>query len=333
MQREEFEKVEKQVKAQTVTALHPYIPMALEILGDTREHHHFQVSDVVEVTDRLASILERMEVAEGQPEQGEVPAKPSVTNEFLDDLITPWIQDIRQEIFNTRVPQFRTPSEAFKWLDEGSVHAKNWLNELQREKDKTIPKWMKSPYPGYLLDSLDKLNPKLDSMLDNPPPYLVLFNKAKEVARVTWFSPASVMFHIVAGTPLILDKVNTKAEKEIHELPSGEELVNRFVTVQIRGELSLDELRHLYQQIRQDLGVKRSKALNDTHLELYQLVKKRGGPVKGKGSVTFWKQVMEDWNKKHEGDPYKIWKSAKRAYDLLWDKLRSQHLVEGGKTK
>jgi len=142
MQREELE---KQAKAKIVTALRPYIPMALEILGDIKEHHHFQVSDVVEITDRLAKVLKRTGVAEDQPKQGEVPAKPSVTNEFLDDLITPWIQDIRQEIFNTRTLPFNTYAQAVKWLREGKIDWDFYDNERMREKRSKFP-WMKSIY-------------------------------------------------------------------------------------------------------------------------------------------------------------------------------------------
>jgi len=332
MDRKEYQDIIEKVKAKTIPTLRPFIAPTVDILGDILRPDRYEVADVIEAADRLASELKRMGAEKGQPEQGEVSVEPTVTNEFLSDLITPWIQDIRQEIFNTRVRPFRTHEQAVKWVDEGIVDMENWFNEVRREKEK-LPFWARPfKYPFDVLNQpnvpIPRLAQELDHLLGKRPLYLLFSDRVKEVARVTGFSHMSVWCHIIGGTPLTLNKVDTTPEKEIHELPSGEELVSRFVTVQIRGELTFDELRRLYQQIRQDLGVKRSKALNDTHLELYRLVKKRGGPVKGKGSVTFWKQVMEDWNKEHEGDQYKIWKSAKRAYDLLWNKLRSQYLVD-----
>lgn len=313
----EFEKL---VRAKTIPELHPYIPMALEVLGDSVQSKRYTVPDIIETVGRLVSVLERMEVA--KPEQDEVPAKPSVTSEFLSDLITPWIEDIRQEIFNTRVIPFRT-KEALNWMKQEQVDMKNWRDEVEREIEK-LPKWMR----GWPFNFLNKPN------LEKRPLLVLLYDRAEEVAKVTGFNHFSVMSHIILGAPLTLNKVDTKAKKEIHKLPSGAELVNRFVTMQIRGELTFDELRHLYQQIRQDLGVKRSKALKEKHLELYQIVRRKGGAPKGKGTVAFWESVRKDMNEKNPtGNPYTTWKGVKRAYDLLWNKLRSQYLVEGGKRR
>jgi len=332
MQKKEFEEL---VEARTVPELHPYIPTALKIYN--KEHHDklwyekYEVSNVIEIVGILADSALRLGkkgLAKQESEQGEVSVKPTVTSEFLSNLITPWIQDIRQEIFNTRVPPFTTYKPAFKWLEEGKVDWDFLFNESVRKERSEAPKWMKSSlYYPYVVKEYPS----------HYSPYTLCFFKAKEVEKVTGFGYISVMLHIIADIPLTLNKVDTEAREKTHQLPSGDKLINRFVTVQIRGELSFDELRHLYQQIRQDLGVKRSKALKEKHLKLYQVVRRKGGAPKGKGTVAFWESVRQEinvWLKNNSIDnQYTTWKGVKRAYDLFYDKLRSQYLVEGGKRR
>ena len=310
------------VKSHTAPSLQSLIAAVVDMLGEELRFERSEVANVIEAAGRLATYLETIGVAKGQQEQGEVSAKPTVTREFLSDLITPWIQDIRQEIFNTRVCPFGTYEEALRWVNEGIVDWENWVNEAEREMEK-LPKWMRSS--GYVSP---RFAPELHRLLGKRPLYALFSDRVKEVTRVTGFSHISVLCHIIADIPLTLKKVDTEAKREIHELPSGDELVNRFVTVQIRGELTFGELYRLYQQIRQDLGIKRSKALKDEHLRLYQLVRGRGGPIKGKGSVKFWKEVVENWN----NPKCKNWKGAKIAYDRLIKRLTNEYL-QGGKRR
>jgi len=59
-------------------------------------------------------------------------------------------------------------------------------------------------------------------------------------------------------------------------------------------------------------------------LELYQLVKGRGGAVKGKGSVAFWELINKDWH----NDECATWKGAKLAYQRLEKRLSNQYLIK-----
>jgi hypothetical protein len=50
------------------------------------------------------------------------------------------------------------------------------------------------------------------------------------------------------------------------------------------------------------------------------MVQRRGSPTKGKGTVSFWKSVMAEWNELYPGS-YGHWKGVKIAYDRVTEKL------------
>jgi len=42
---------------------------------------------------------------------------------------------------------------------------------------------------------------------------------------------------------------------------------------------------------------------------------------RGKGTVSFWTSVMNEWNQSHPKNEYKNWKGAKIAYERIITKL------------
>jgi hypothetical protein len=95
------------------------------------------------------------------------------------------------------------------------------------------------------------------------------------------------------------------------------------VIIKLNTELSFDELLSVYNWFRESCGVKRSSILNSKHLQLYQVVQRRGGPPEGKGTVGFWNSVMQEWNDLYPGS-YGHWKSVKIAYDRIIGKINQR---------
>ena len=96
----------------------------------------------------------------------------------------------------------------------------------------------------------------------------------------------------------------------------------REANVTIREGFDRMFLSWMYGQLRENFQVTKKKSLTGSHLELYRLVQKSGAP-KGKGTVSFWKQVQSEWNQVHPEAEYTIWKGAKIAYDRLEQRLRN----------
>jgi len=100
--------------------------------------------------------------------------------------------------------------------------------------------------------------------------------------------------------------------------------------IEIRArDIGFEELRQIYRTYRRTQS-RKAKAWSDEHWAIYRLVKEKGGPVSGKGSVQFWKSVMEQWNTLHSKRRYSHWKGIKIVYERIIRRLEiRQQLTQG----
>ena len=236
-----------------------------------------------------------------------------ITGEFLVDKITPWVEDVRQDLFYSREAPFKTAMEASEWLTD--VIAKE-IEVIEANSRGTMNSWT-----NFLLRNHPSVYYyKLHKEHGAPLPNIFLVRWAEEIAKATGFNNADVELYILTGTNPTLQRM----EEKIHEVPLGEDWISRFVTVTIRGEISYKEFFDLYQRVRDKLRIRRSKPLNEKHLQLYCLVKLKGGPVCGKGAVAFWESINQEWH----NPASKTWKGAKVAYVRLGKRLNERFLTE-----
>jgi hypothetical protein len=147
--------------------------------------------------------------------------------------------------------------------------------------------------------------------------YGALLDDILEIVKVTGFTAKSVKMYILVDASPVLPPFTFGILRETHLLPSGISLLNRFARVTIRGDLTFENLRSLYRSIRRELGIKRSKRPTTKHLQLYEMVRRRGGIPSQRGTVAFWESVMKEWNDLHRQDKYKTWKGVKLAYERI----------------
>jgi hypothetical protein len=249
-----------------------------------------------------------------------------LTSEFLIDQIMPWVEGVRLELFKSKAAPLSTFEEAHEWLkrEQEGFRQQYGVETQTKTKSKPVRKAPKEKYP-FLEYSL-RQKPSLY------PPYLACMYRASEIAYATGFDTLSIAYYILAGIRPTLRRVETYSTEEIHRLPSGDSLVNRLVTIEIRGEISFEEQHILYQDIRQELRIKRTKAFSEKHLELYRMVRRNGESPRKKRIVAFWKSKMEEWNEKHPNEQYTTWKGLKIAYERNCKKLGKLYL-KGGKVK
>lgn len=172
---------------------------------------------------------------------------------------------------------------------------------------------------------LDEINQHVESLDAGEPPeqdeqikiYEALLDDILEIVKVTGFRFKSVKMCILADASPVLPNFTFGIIREAHQLPSGISILNRYARVTVRGDLTFEDLRSLYRNIRRELGIKRSKGPTKKHLQLYEMVKRRGSIPHKKGTVTFWRSVMKEWNNLHRQDKYKTWKGVKLAYDRI----------------
>lgn len=313
----------------------PEVVGILKDIGIIRCERH-ELSNVILLTSRWPNI-EEMDVEERIGSLHE----SSVVSEFLVDLIMPWVEDIRRELFGSPDIPFHTFNDMKTWWRQALDENNKWLEEqrkvqysnalFQMNSDETTPigSTLRSSWGIPTSVSPERAYSGLLNYLHvgYTPPYTILLFRTDEISYATGFIFIDVFFHILSDWHPTLKRYDIVPEQRVHKLPSGNTLINRFVSVDIRGEMNFEELHGVYQEIRQGLEIKRTKAFNEKHLEIYKLVQKMGGPPKRKGVVKFWNMLREEWNKKHIDDPYETWKGLKIAYERLYNKLSSQYLL------
>ncbi len=185
---------------------------------------------------------------------------------------------------------------------------------------------------------LDEINRYVKSLEVGEPPeqdeqgkvYAALLDDILEIVKVTGFTVKSVKMYILADASPVLPPFTFGILRETHSLPSGISLLNRFARVTIRGELTFEDLRSLYRGIRRELGIKRSKRPTTKHLQLYEMIRRRGDIPSRKGTVAFWKSIMKEWNDLHRQDKYKTWKGVKSAYERIIAQFERRITTKGG---
>jgi len=149
-----------------------------------------------------------------------------------------------------------------------------------------------------------------------------------DVSDSTGFTQGALLKYIVAGIRPVLSEPDIFVMRERHRLPSGTSLARPFITVEIYREPTFNDLLSIYQTLKQRLETKSSRTYSAKHLELYQMVQRRGGEPQRKGTVAFWESIQKEWNEKHPDEQYTTWKGPKVTYDRLCEKLREQYRIE-----
>ena len=234
--------------------------------------------------------------------EGMINAHALLNGEFLAELIRPKIKAMRKGYFGSEEVPFSSLEAATEWY-------------IPIEKE-----LLRSTYDivelGFLPRDLEYATEAAERWwtdVERP-----LFRLSQEVG----IEPVSLVFFLLADIkPLTVPYEITLPGKEYCK----DSRKCYYVNVKINTELGFDDLFAIYRTVKNVLGVKRGKRLDEQHLELYTLVREHGGPPH-KGAVKFWESILEEWNDGHPGC-YKEWRSIRRAYARLYTKLNAQYQI------
>lgn len=234
--------------------------------------------------------------------EGRMNANALLNGEFLAELIRPRIKAIRKGYFDSEEPPFASLKEAIEWY--GPIKAQL----IRQTYDMAVL--------GYRERDLEYVSEAADRWwYDVEKPLLAL-------SRGTGIEQESLVFYVLADIkPLAVPYEITMPGKEYCK---GRRRCY-YVNIKVNTELGFDDLFAIYRTVKEALGVKRGRRFDEQHLELYDLVQDRGGPI-AKGAVNFWKSILQEWDFRHPGD-YKEWRSIRRAYDRLSKKLNAQYQI------
>ena len=196
------------------------------------------------------------------------------------------------------------------------------LEMLQHLSDDEVPRHLSSLRP--------KKPPEEDDCVRSWQAFL---SNMLEICRATGFTAKSVEMHILTDAPLVLPPFRIAVIDEPHLLPSGASLKNRYANVTVQGEMTFDDLRYLYRQVRRVLGLRRLKPFKKKSMQLYEVVVSRGTIPQTRGEVeSFWESVRKEYNALNPAHKYKTWKVVKITYERIVARLERRMIQKGGTT-
>jgi hypothetical protein len=157
------------------------------------------------------------------------------------------------------------------------------------------------------------------------PPACRFQRYVRQLAQASGFSSPAVAAYLLADIPPILEAYTIDVKPLTAPIPfGGGEVLRNQVTITVHArDLSYQEHRKIFRQVRQELQLVRAHGLTDKDIEFLQLVKVLGVPLKGWGSGPYWTQVQRTWNRTHRGDRFQTPDGPRMWYRRLQKKLKA----------
>lgn len=336
MKREEFE---DQVEAQAPPDLRGSDHLAAAIYGFGRRGGPFYHPDVRAAVDEAGRRREQAPrpAEEAAPRRSPRPkpgAEALFVSERLVEDLKPWTEGLRQEgeFRSTGPPYPDDESAAADYIERTSAADRARWNESRRGREADHER-IEQLARQLGLDVTTKKRflvygrPGDDHQKNAPVvPGTFLFKLAGEVNRVsrnTGLPPDALTAHVFTGITPLMSRVRITDHEKHVRLPSGEQGHFRSVTLTFHtADLTFEELRTIYDQIKGHMGGSGVQALTQEDFELRQLVKEMGGPPEPYSGVrAFWLEVLGRWNENHP-DAYTTWEGVKSRYSRIMKRLQ-----------
>ena len=283
-----------------------------------------------------------------KPEVIPTRAEPTITAKFLATQIKPWVDDIRESLFHSKLP-FDSVGDAEAWLNEVRQKLPERIKKIDRRLEKykrhhaywrilcekySLPfgeydGWRVPPIEHPTQEELQLFTEEEQHHIMSLKPgksfredkqvkaYIDLSNNARKISEATGFTSDSVIMHILTHSSPVLPSLTYSITREAHALPSGVNLLNCYARITIRGDVSIafQDLYLLYRRIRRELKIKRMKHLSKENIELYELVGQEGDiPTERGRAKAFWESKLGKWNNSHPRRKYNTAQVLKITY-------------------
>jgi hypothetical protein len=314
---------------------HPALEAVLEGAKTGKRHlYPYMIREVVSHARRLAK---EYRLPKEGPGNGSLAFKPTAGDYFLAKALvrglSPWVVRLREEGFSSQEPPFEDEEKAADWIEHtSSADLRRWKAPRVKRSDARETIYELTREAGYRI----KLNvvflrygrPNDDhvkSVGTVPNTFLErLALETEEFSKKTGLAPDALVAHILTGLIPMIPRVRSARTEHWIRLPNGQTFPIRWETVTFHAaDLSYEEVRHLYSDVRHYVGGKGTKALTFEELEYFELVEDMGGSPRERKS-DFWKKVLQEWQRRHPNQPPNSWKSAQEKFSGLRKRLPLQ---------
>ena len=316
---------------------HPALESVLEgAKTGKRPLYPYMIREVVSLARRLAK--EYRLPKEATDSGSSVAFRPTAGDYFLGKLLvgglSPWVVRLREEGFSSQEPPFEDEGKAADWIEHtSSADLERWkthraersgarekIHELAREAGYRIKLdvvFLRYGRPHD--DHVKRVGTVPNTFLEK------LALETEKFSKKTGLTPDALVAHILVGLNPMIPRVRSVRTENWVRLPNGQTFPIRWETLTFyAADLSYEEVRHLYSEVRDYVGGKGTKTLTFEELEYLELVEDMGGPPRERKS-DFWKNVLQEWKRKHPNEPPNSWKSAQEKFSGLKKRLPLLH--------
>jgi hypothetical protein len=201
------------------------------------------------------------------------------------------------------VSTFEAEREILRLSDEAGLVARTEVRYLKYIRPDKEYRQMAGAFPGTFLWRLSR--------------------ETESVAEKIAFPPEVLVGFVLSGSQPMISRVRitkTHGRRKVAQ----EDIPCRSVTLEFNtADLSYEELRALYGEIREFFGATDKERLSWPEFDFISLVESMGGPPR-QGKTRFWRDVLQRWNElpASKSSPLSSWLSARNKYVRLDGRMK-----------
>lgn len=259
--------------------------------------------------------------------------------------LEPWAKTLRRDRFGSEDAPFTTIEMAADWIENESNaqsskdKRKTDTRKLEEELDRAASKFAEET--GFDVNVeigpriLNYQRPDSDHALGvyaTRGTFLYeLARNTEHIAKKTGLTQDVLVVYVLAGLYPVRPRVWATQTMRSIKLPSGEHISTRWETLTFfAADLTYNDLRNAYADVRQYVGGKGTKGLDLEDVEFWRLVEYElgGPPNEHRKKTPFWKEAQHRWNSEYAAKNksymhYTRWESVRRKYKSLAGRLPS----------
>jgi len=312
--------------AMSLEAVHKYhLKDGLVINSLANLIHQYDIKDLPLLNELAESLLS---INNSKPEEKTILFTPEslLQADIIEKGIAYEVGEIRKDVFGSESVPFGDRDSVMGWL---KLYAKTqeqiWqaLNTEHKKLDKLVEG--QKGYVGLGWEEIEGM-----FFTDDTAPVKLTF-RVRELANEIGADEKSLLMHVLVNTKLIVRRWKMGYKITRGRLPvTGLEYGVAEMRLSFNRKLNSEDIRQIFKRLAEDLHYRKSKQITAKHLELYRLVNEKQIP-KGRGKVTFWKGIAEEWNNRYPEATYTSWKGPNLAYNRLMKNLSQKNLVHDEK--
>lgn len=251
--------------------------------------------------------------------------------------LEPWAKELREEGFGS--PDTPFPEDlmaAAGWIEaQSEADRERWeqentsrldaKEEIERLADlaglvvHSAPRYVKYVRPDRQYEQMARAFP--DTFLDR------LAREAGRVSEKTAFQPEVLAGFVLAGLRPVISRIRITKTRGGCSIP-GDSIPSQSVTLEFNtADVSYEEVRSLYAEIRGFFGVTDSVGLSWHEFDFISLADSMGAPPEQGSKTHFWEEVRRRWNEDSAAEPLGSWQATRQKFGRLEERKDLRELT------